>query len=115
MGRCGTIRADMELMEPMKPMKPMKPMAPMAPMKPLERWWPNELGEPSSAGSQNDLRYAFFPANHRLIVEDRGVSRTYDTGDHVIGGVSQASGNLQSVEFTSQLGPVRLADLKIVR
>ena len=29
-------------------------------------WWPAELGSPSSAGAQNDLQYAFFPAARRL-------------------------------------------------
>lgn len=96
-------------------MEPMKPMAPLAPMPPLERWWPSDLGEPASAGSQNDLRYAFFPAARRLIVDKQGVATTYDTGDHRIGGVSQASASLQSVEFTSQHGPIRLGELKVVR
>ena len=25
-------------------------------------WWPAELGTPASVGAQNDMRYAFFPA-----------------------------------------------------
>ena len=45
----------------MEPMKPMKPMEPMKPMSGGEKWWPNELGQPSSSGSQNSMRYAFFP------------------------------------------------------
>ncbi len=47
-------------MEPMKPMAPMKPMEPMKPMAKSEAWWPADLGDPSSSGSQNDMRYAFF-------------------------------------------------------
>jgi hypothetical protein len=25
-----------------------------------EKWWPGDLGHPSTTGSQNGLRYAFF-------------------------------------------------------
>jgi len=50
-------------------MEPMKPMKPMEPMSGGEQWWPNDLGEPSSTGSQNGMRYAFFfegaAASHR--------------------------------------------------
>ena len=42
----------------MEPMKPMKPMEPMKPMSGGEKWWPDELGQPSSSGSQNSMRYA---------------------------------------------------------
>ena len=42
----------------------------MKPMKAPERWWPEELGEnPSSAGGQNDARYAFFGEKRRLAVD----------------------------------------------
>jgi hypothetical protein len=87
----------------------------MAPMKLLDPWWPSHLGHPSSAGSQNGLRYAFFRDQRRLIVDRSGTTTLYDTGDHDIGGVAQSSGSLPSVEFTSRLGPVRLGDLPIIR
>lgn len=74
-------------------------------------WWPEELGQPSSAGSQNDLRYAVFPAARRLAVEIGGRVTLYDTGDHLIGGVSQQQGGDQSLTFTSQYGLVRLDSL----
>src|SRR5918993_4697350 len=48
---------------------------------PAGMWWPPELGQPSSAGSQNDLRYAIFPAAHRLSIERGGQVTLYDTGD----------------------------------
>ncbi len=34
-----------------------------------ERWWPAELGEPSSAGSRASSRYAYFAQVRRLAVE----------------------------------------------
>ena len=102
-------------MKPMTPMKPMEPMKPMKPMAPPERWWPNKLGEPNSVGGQNDLRYAYFADIHRLAVQRGGKITLYDTGHHRIGGVSQQQQNNDSAAtFTSQIGDVRLDDLKVV-
>jgi hypothetical protein len=98
-------------MKPMKPMEPMKPMDPMKPMSGAEKWWPDDLGDPSSTGSQNGMRYAFFPKAHRLLIEKDGKLSTYDSGAHQISGVQQ-SGDLPT--FTSQNGAVRLDDLKKV-
>ncbi|HEY0525942.1 MAG TPA: SHOCT domain-containing protein [Stellaceae bacterium] len=83
---------------------------------PLSRdsWWPAELGAPSSVGAQNSLRYAFFPAARRVVIEQSGKATVYDTGDHRITGVSQQQAGDQSLTFTSQHGPVRIADLPVV-
>jgi hypothetical protein len=35
---------------------------------PGNAWWPAELGNPSSTGGQNDLRYAYFPQSRRLAI-----------------------------------------------
>lgn len=102
-------------MEPMKPMPPMKPMEPMQPMKAPARWWPEELGEsPSSAGGQNEARYAFFRDQRRLAVDQgEGKVEVYDTGDHRISGVQQHQGSSgRTVTFTSQHGKVELAKLQ---
>lgn len=96
-------------------MEPMKPMAPMEPMKPMvgaEKWWPESLGQPSTSGSQNNLRYAFFPEKRRLLIEQDGKLTTYDSGDHQISGVSQQASADQSLSFTSQLGSVKLDNLE---
>jgi len=74
-------------------------------------WWPEGLGQPSTSGGQNDLRYAFFPQARRLAIDDAGRISVYDTGDHRIFGVSQQQGAGRSLVFTSQYGDVRLADL----
>lgn len=98
-------------MEPMKPMAPMEPMKPME-MKPMEKgeaWWPKDLGEPSSSGAQNGLRYAFFAETHRLVIERDGKTTTYDSGSHRIGGVSQA--NEGALRFTDQDGEVDVSQL----
>jgi hypothetical protein len=77
-------------------------------------WWPAELGVPASTGAQNDLRYACFPAIRRLAIRQRGETRVYDTGEHLIGGFSQQQSGDQSLTFTSQFGLVRVADLPLV-
>jgi hypothetical protein len=81
---------------------------------PAGMWWPSELGQPSSAGSQNELRYAIFPAAQRLAIETSGQVTLYDTGDHLISGVFQQQGADQSLTFASQHGLVRLRDLPVV-
>jgi hypothetical protein len=75
-------------------------------------WWPDYLGSPSATGAQNDMRYACFPDRRRLAVMRDGQVRVYDTGDHRIGGFSQQQSGSQHLSFSSQLGTVRLEDLK---
>ena len=97
----------------------MKPMEPIQPMKPMDgpdsSWWPKGLSNPSSSGSQNGVRYAFFAGQHRLAVEQDGKVKQYHTDDHHISGVRQAQGSQgDSVCFTSQNGDVDLKSLKEV-
>jgi hypothetical protein len=76
-------------------------------------WWPADLGVPSAAGAQNDVRYAFFPATRRLAIEINGVTKVFDTGEHRIGGVQQQQGGgISSVGFTSQLGTFGVLSLR---
>jgi hypothetical protein len=77
-------------------------------------WWPGDLGVPSSSGSQNNVRYAYFPSSRRLAVEVNGRVSVYDTLDHQIGGVSQQQGSGSSVTFTSQYGVVSVLSLPIL-
>jgi hypothetical protein len=77
-------------------------------------WWPGDLGHAASVGSQNDLRYAFFPSSRRLAISVGGRVTVYDTRDHQIGGFSQQQGGDQSLSFTSQYGLVRVSDLEVV-
>jgi Short C-terminal domain len=74
-------------------------------------WWPDGLGAPSSVGSQNSLRYAFFPDARRLAIDIGGKIAVHDTGDHQIGGFSQQQSGDQTLTFTSQHGIVRVSDL----
>ncbi|WP_244523707.1 hypothetical protein [Bosea sp. BIWAKO-01] len=84
------------------------------PTRGSESGWPHEFGLPATAGSQNDMRYAFFPAARRLVI-DEGTKRTvYDTGEHIISGVSQQQSLDRSLTFQSQLGTVKIAELAIL-
>lgn len=76
--------------------------------------WPAIFGNPTSSGSQNNFRYAYFGPVHRLVVEDDGKRTIYDTKHHQITGVSQQQGATSSYRFTSQEGQVDLSTLQVV-
>ena len=77
-------------------------------------WWGGDFGAPSSTGSQNNIRYAYFPAARRLAIDIGGRVTVYDAGDHQISGVSQQQSGDASLTFTSQYGLVRISDLPVV-
>ncbi|MDB5555386.1 MAG: hypothetical protein JWL86_5370 [Rhizobium sp.] len=77
-------------------------------------WWPEGLGHAASTGSQNNMRYAFFPETRRLAIDLGGSVKIYDTRDHRIGGFSQQQSGGQSLSFTSQHGLIDLASLEEV-
>jgi hypothetical protein len=77
-------------------------------------WWPGDLGQPSSSGAQNDMRYAFFPAARRIAIQQGGRVHIYDSGDHQFSGFSQQQGGGQSLTFNSQYGTVRVSDLPLI-
>jgi hypothetical protein len=87
---------------------------PEAPGRASGQWWPTELGFPNGSGAQNQVRYAYFNAAHRLAVELNGHVALYDSLDHQIGGVSQQQGSGGSLTFTSQYGTVSVSSLPIV-
>ena len=76
-------------------------------------WWPPDLGSPSSVGAQNDVRYAYFPAERRLVVDLKGKVTVYDTQGHQIAGFSQQQPGSGSLSFVSQLGPVDVGRLPV--
>ncbi len=78
-------------------------------------WWPSDLGSPSSSGSQNNIRYAIFPAKRRLAIDINGQVAVYDTLDHQIGGVGQQQGFDASLTFSSQYGLVSISSLPLVQ
>lgn len=76
-------------------------------------WWPDELGQPSATGGQNDISYAVFPSTRRLAVRLGERVFLFDTREHNIGGVSQSQsgGGLSSLSFQSQYGNLALVEL----
>ncbi|TLU90566.1 SHOCT domain-containing protein [Dyadobacter sediminis] len=76
--------------------------------------WPSIFGSPTSSGSQNDFRYAYFARVKRLVIEENGKRTIYDTKHHDITGISQQQGSVNSYKFTSQDGPVDLSSLTII-
>jgi hypothetical protein len=85
-----------------------------APPRPDGAWWPAELGAAASSGAQDGMRYAYFPASHRLAVQRGGQLSLYDTGTYRIFGVSQQQGSGRSLVFASDRGEVCLEDLPMV-
>lgn len=77
-------------------------------------WWPDGLGQASSTGAQNNVRYAVFPSTRRLALDINGNVSVYDTLDHQIGGVSQQQGGDASLSFTSQYGLVQVVNLPLI-
>lgn len=96
----------------MKPMKPMQPLK-FTEFGDMARWWPEVLGTATSAGSQDDVHYAYFKGAKRLLIRQGNKIVTYDTGEHDIQGVSQASDTAHA-KFMSDRGPVDLDQLKAV-
>lgn len=80
---------------------------------PEDNWWPSTLGTPSAIGTQNNVRYAYFPNQRRLAVKTGGDVWVYDTQDHQIGGFGQQQGSGGSITFSSQYGTVDLLRLPV--
>ncbi len=77
-------------------------------------WWPGNFGSPSSSGSQNNIRYAFFPQAQRLVVERNGDVTVFNTLNHIISGVSQQQGGNTSLTFSSQFGTISTLNLPLI-
>ena len=77
-------------------------------------WWGADLRWPTSAGAQNDVRYAYFAQARRLAIEINGQVTIYDTLDHQIGGFSQQQGYGGSLTFSSQYGLVEVSRLPVL-
>jgi hypothetical protein len=76
--------------------------------------WPSVFGNPTSSGSQNNFKYAYFAPVRRLVIEENGKLMIYDTKHHQISGISQQQGSGRSYQFTSQDGPVDISSLQLV-
>ena len=77
-------------------------------------WWGQDLGVPTSSGSQNNMRYAYFANTRRLAIEVNGNVSIYDTLDHQISGFSQQQGGGNSMRMSSQYGYVDTIQLPLI-
>ena len=77
-------------------------------------WWPAGLQFPTSTGSQNNMRYAYFASIQRLAIDVNGHVSLYDTLDHQIGGFSQQQSGGSSVTFSSQYGLIDVNTLPLI-
>jgi hypothetical protein len=78
-----------------------------------ERWWPAELGTPSTCGSSEHFRYAAFPVMRRLVINRHGTLTIYNTGDFQFRGVLQCRGD-GAMSFLSQYGRTELTQLALI-
>jgi hypothetical protein len=81
-----------------------------------ESWWPASFGHPASSGEQNGIRYAYFPDQHRVLIQHGARIDAYDTGGHHLGGVAQQQqqGSTRTLTFSSDQGPVDIKALPCV-
>jgi hypothetical protein len=71
-------------------------------------WWPAELGEPTTAGSRNAWRYAYFAGVRRLAVDAGGKVEVYDTTGFNIDGLAPKQPKGGRPVFVSNRGPLKL-------
>jgi hypothetical protein len=76
------------------------------------QWWPSDLGHASASEAMTDLRYAYFQDSHRLVIDDAGARKIFDTGEHEIMRVTRC--RYGGIVFTSQLGKYLLPCLVAV-
>jgi len=80
----------------------------------MDPWWGEGLGRATTIGSQNGVRYAYFPDDERLALENDGRLTLYDTKGYEITGVSQEQSNGWSLCFATPEGMVSPDKLPVV-
>ena len=68
-GRVNRVLSELTELLEKKPVKQSEPDFPSL-RKSAPDWWGENLGKPSASGSQNSVRYAFFPTTRRLAILD---------------------------------------------
>lgn len=82
----------------------------------VKKWWSSEHHNPTFSGGQNNIRYAYFVSQHRLVIQQDSKELTYDTSPHILSGVSQQQTNtIKNLAFHTQGGQtVTVEDFKLV-
>ena len=79
-----------------------------------ESWWPASFGMPAASGERHGMRFAFFPAAKRLLVQQGARIDAHDTRDAQVTGVAEMSGETTSLMFNTDKGTVKLEEWKCV-
>jgi hypothetical protein len=81
-----------------------------------ESWWPATFGHPATSGEQNGVRYAYFPEQRRLLLQQGARIDAYDTTGHHITGAAQQQqqGRGSSLTFSTDRGTISTSQLKCV-
>lgn len=79
---------------------------------PMESWWPQALGHPKSAASQDGLSYALFANPNRIAVRSGDEVKVYDVGDAIPHGVGMQNGK---IVVHTRNGAVALYQLRVVQ
>jgi len=74
-------------------------------------WWPSPYASPAATGGQNDFRYAYFPQDDALVVEEKGRVIVYDTAGRDLRGFGQSQPGPPALSLHGRLGGVDLATL----
>ena len=79
-----------------------------------ESWWPATFGHATTAGSQNGIRYAYFPDKQRLLVQQGARVDAFDTAGYQIMGAGQQQGNSSTLMFATDRGSISTHELRCV-
>ena len=75
--------------------------------------WPHEEGSPTISGMNHGVRFAYFAATKRVVVDDGELIRIYDSsGVAIIGGFKLDDRRM--LTFQTDKGSVKLSALKLV-
>jgi hypothetical protein len=78
-------------------------------------FWDSALGQPNTAGSQNNAHYAYFADKNRLVIKRDGTVYLYNTTGYVIVGVMQGQSNMTKLlKFKTRTGSVAEADFDLI-
>jgi hypothetical protein len=69
-------------------------------------------GKPAFQGSQNDMKYAYYPEKHIFILEQYGELGKYNTKGYQVSGVSQQQSNFsQDLKLNTDKGEIAISAL----
>lgn len=78
-------------------------------------WWPKEFGTADARGQFENLRYAYFAAHDRLVVQTSQRTRIFDTGGFTVHAIVSAGGaDFMNATVKTDVGEFPLSKLEEV-